>query len=141
MDRAGAAAVLASCGASVAFRSADARWFFQDLRSSIPVAKPIKRASNTVPANRRLVSRCGKMRNEVGYDLTSRFLLRHAGEIASAQSRDDELVKDLGAHQVIDHGKPIAAQVAALGLGAPGFVFSTTHTADHTFLTWHTTDA
>jgi NADPH2:quinone reductase len=40
-------------------------------------------------------------------------------------------VKDLGAHHVIDHGKPIAAQVAALGLGAPGFVFSTTHTADH----------
>ena len=28
-------------------------------------------------------------------------------------------VKDLGAHHVIDHGKPIAAQVAALGIGAP----------------------
>jgi NADPH:quinone reductase-like Zn-dependent oxidoreductase len=40
-------------------------------------------------------------------------------------------VKDLGAHHVIDHGKPIAAQVAALSIGAPGFVFSTTHTADH----------
>jgi hypothetical protein len=28
-----------SCGASVAFRSADARWFFQDLRSFNRVAK------------------------------------------------------------------------------------------------------
>jgi zinc-binding alcohol dehydrogenase family protein len=40
-------------------------------------------------------------------------------------------VKDFGAHHVIDHGKPIAPQVAALGLGAPAFVFSTTHTPDH----------
>jgi hypothetical protein len=37
----------------------------------------------------------------------------------------------LSIHHVIDHGKPIAAQAAALGIGAPGFVFSTTHTADH----------
>jgi zinc-binding alcohol dehydrogenase family protein len=40
-------------------------------------------------------------------------------------------VNDLGAHHVIDHRKPIAAEVAALGLGTPGFVFSTTHTPDH----------
>jgi NADPH:quinone reductase-like Zn-dependent oxidoreductase len=40
-------------------------------------------------------------------------------------------VKDLGAHHVINQSKPISAQVAALGIGAPGFVFSTTHTADH----------
>jgi NADPH:quinone reductase len=40
-------------------------------------------------------------------------------------------VRDLGAHYVVDHGKPLAAQVAALGLGAPGFVFSTTNTASH----------
>lgn len=31
----------------------------------------------------------------------------------------------MGAHHVIDHGKPLAGQVAALGIGAPGFVFST----------------
>jgi NADPH2:quinone reductase len=37
----------------------------------------------------------------------------------------------LGAHHVLDHAQPLAAQVAALGLGAPGLVFSTTHTADH----------
>ncbi|WP_018898848.1 zinc-binding alcohol dehydrogenase family protein [Rhizobium sp. 2MFCol3.1] len=40
-------------------------------------------------------------------------------------------VKELGAHHVIDHSKPIAAQMAALGIGAPGFVFSTTNTSDH----------
>jgi NADPH:quinone reductase len=40
-------------------------------------------------------------------------------------------VKDLGAHHVIDHSKSIAAGVAALGLGAPGLVFCTTHTPDH----------
>jgi NADPH:quinone reductase len=40
-------------------------------------------------------------------------------------------VKELGAHYVIDHRKPIAAEVAALGIGGPAFVFSTTHTADH----------
>ena len=37
-------------------------------------------------------------------------------------------VKELGAHHVIDHRKPLAQEVAALGLGAPGFVFSTTNT-------------
>ena len=37
-------------------------------------------------------------------------------------------VKKLGAHHVIDHRQPLAAQVKALGLGAPAFVFSTTHT-------------
>jgi NADPH:quinone reductase len=40
-------------------------------------------------------------------------------------------VRDLGAHYVVDHRKPLAAEVAALGLGAPGFVFSTTNTASH----------
>lgn len=40
-------------------------------------------------------------------------------------------VKDLGAHHVIDHSQPIAPQVAALGIGAPAFIFSTTNTNDH----------
>jgi zinc-binding alcohol dehydrogenase family protein len=34
----------------------------------------------------------------------------------------------MGAHHVIDHRRPLAPQVEALGLGAPAFVFSTTHT-------------
>jgi len=39
--------------------------------------------------------------------------------------------RDLGAHHVVDHARPLAAEVAALGLGAPGFVFSTTGTGAH----------
>lgn len=35
--------------------------------------------------------------------------------------------KEMGAHHVIDHSQPLAPQVAALGIGAPGFVFSTTN--------------
>ena len=33
--------------------------------------------------------------------------------------------KDMGAHHVVDHKKPLAPQVGALGLGAPAFVFAT----------------
>ncbi len=40
-------------------------------------------------------------------------------------------VRECGAHHVIDHRQPIAPQVKALGLGAPGFVFSTTQTDKH----------
>lgn len=40
-------------------------------------------------------------------------------------------VKSLGAHDVVDHSRPLAAQVAALPTGAPGFVFSTTQTDQH----------
>lgn len=40
--------------------------------------------------------------------------------------------RDLGAHHVIDHAKPLATEVAALGLpGSPGFVFATTQTGAH----------
>ena len=39
--------------------------------------------------------------------------------------------KDLGATHVIDHTQPLAAQIEALGIGAPAFVFSTTHTDEH----------
>jgi NADPH2:quinone reductase len=42
-------------------------------------------------------------------------------------------VRDHGAHHVVDHAKPLAEQIEALGLpgGAPGFVFSTTQTDRH----------
>lgn len=40
-------------------------------------------------------------------------------------------VKQMGAQHVIDHSKPLAVQVGALGFGAPGFVFSTTQTNRH----------
>ncbi|MBB4041282.1 zinc-binding alcohol dehydrogenase family protein [Microvirga flocculans] len=39
--------------------------------------------------------------------------------------------RELGAHHVIDHGRPLAPQVEALGIGAPAFAFSITHTDAH----------
>lgn len=39
--------------------------------------------------------------------------------------------RDLGAHHVVDHSRPLAAEIAALGLGAPSFVFSTMNTDQH----------
>lgn len=42
-----------------------------------------------------------------------------------------EWVKELGAHHVVDHSRPIAPQIAELGIGAPGFIFSTTNTDSH----------
>ncbi len=40
-------------------------------------------------------------------------------------------VKALGAHHVISHREPMAPQIAALGVGRPGHVFSTSHTDEH----------
>lgn len=39
--------------------------------------------------------------------------------------------RELGAHHVIDHTKPLAGEIEKLGLGAPAFVFSTTNTDQH----------
>jgi len=39
--------------------------------------------------------------------------------------------RDLGAHHVVDHSRPLAAQVEGLGIGAPAFVFSITQTDLH----------
>ena len=40
-------------------------------------------------------------------------------------------IQELGAHHVVDHTLGLAPQVADIGLGAPGFVFSTTHSDQH----------
>lgn len=42
-----------------------------------------------------------------------------------------EWVRGLGAHHVVDHSRPLAAEVEPLGLGTPAFVFSTTSTDAH----------
>jgi zinc-binding alcohol dehydrogenase family protein len=39
-------------------------------------------------------------------------------------------VKALGAHHVLDHSKPLAAQMAELGI-VPGYIFPTTHSDQH----------
>ncbi|KQV63863.1 zinc-binding alcohol dehydrogenase family protein [Rhizobium sp. Root1220] len=49
----------------------------------------------------------------------------------ASRPETQEWVKQLGAHHVVDHGQLIAPQIAALGLGAPAFIFSTTNTGSH----------
>lgn len=39
--------------------------------------------------------------------------------------------RSLGADHVIDHSRPLAEEYAALGIGAPGFIFSVTHSTQH----------
>ncbi len=52
--------------------------------------------------------------------------------IATASRPETEAwVRECGAHHVINHRQPLAPQVETLGLGAPGFVFSTTQTEQH----------
>lgn len=53
--------------------------------------------------------------------------------VVTTASRPETIAwtKQMGAHHVIDHRQPLAAQVEALGLGAPAFVFSTTQTDRH----------
>lgn len=49
----------------------------------------------------------------------------------ASRPETQDWVSELGAHHVIDHSKPLADQIAALGIGAPAFVFSTTETQRH----------
>ena len=49
--------------------------------------------------------------------------------IATASRPETEAwARELGAHDVINHHDALAPQIEELGIGAPGFVFSTTHT-------------
>jgi NADPH2:quinone reductase len=49
----------------------------------------------------------------------------------ASRPETQDWVRECGAHHVIDHRQPLAPQVGAMGLGAPGFVFSTTMTDRH----------
>lgn len=49
----------------------------------------------------------------------------------ASRPETQEWVRECGAHHVIDHHQPLAPQIDKLGLGAPGFVFSTTNTDTH----------
>ena len=47
--------------------------------------------------------------------------------IVATASRPETVqwAKDMGAHHVIDHKKPMTPQIAALGIGSPAFIFAT----------------
>jgi NADPH2:quinone reductase len=52
--------------------------------------------------------------------------LTDLGIVATASRPETvQWAKDMGAHHVIDHKKPLAPQIAALGLGSPAFIFAT----------------
>jgi NADPH2:quinone reductase len=55
--------------------------------------------------------------------------LRVIGTASRAETKD--WVKQLGAHDVIDHSTSLVSGMKALGLAAPAFVYSTTHTQQH----------
>lgn len=55
--------------------------------------------------------------------------LKVIGTASRPETRD--WVKRLGAHEVVDHATSLTSGMRALGLGAPAFVFSTTHTEQH----------
>lgn len=49
----------------------------------------------------------------------------------ASRTKTEEWVRELGAHYVVNHRQPIAPQIEALGIDAPGFVFSTNHSDSH----------
>jgi len=49
----------------------------------------------------------------------------------ASRPETQDWVRSLGAHHVIDHRTPLAAQIETIHTGAPGFVFSTTQTDQH----------
>ncbi len=51
--------------------------------------------------------------------------------VATASPEGRDRARSLGADHVIDHRQPLAEGFAALGIDAPGFVFSTSHTQEH----------
>lgn len=68
----------------------------------------------------------GSMATQLARQLTDLTVIATASRPETA-----DWVRELGAHHVVDHRQPLAAQVAALGIGAPAFVFSTTQTQLH----------
>ncbi|MBD8556958.1 zinc-binding alcohol dehydrogenase family protein [Rhizobium sp. CFBP 8762] len=49
----------------------------------------------------------------------------------ASRPETQDWARDLGAHHVIDHSAGLSNGMAALGIGAPSYVFSTTHTDEH----------
>jgi zinc-binding alcohol dehydrogenase family protein len=91
----------------------------------LDVRKPVSGAANAIV----LVGGAGGV-GSIAIQLAR--ALTNLTVIATASRAETQAwVKELGAHHVVDHSKPLAKQVAALGLGAPAFVFSITETQRH----------
>lgn len=98
---------------------------WETLFDRLEVRRPVKGAANAIL----IVGAAGGV-GSIAVQLARK--LTDLTVIATASRPDTQSwVTELGAHHVIDHGKPLAAQVEALGIGAPAFAFSITHTEDH----------
>ncbi|GAB5387451.1 MAG: zinc-binding alcohol dehydrogenase family protein [Alphaproteobacteria bacterium] len=49
----------------------------------------------------------------------------------ASRPETQDWVRELGAHHVIDHRQSLSQQIADLGIGAPAWVFSTTHSGSY----------
>ncbi|MND40410.1 Zinc-type alcohol dehydrogenase-like protein [compost metagenome] len=62
-------------------------------------------------------------------------LLRELSDVTviatGSRPETQDWIRQLGAHHVLDHSKPLARQIAELAIGAPAFVFSITETSQH----------
>ncbi|EIM25295.1 zinc-binding alcohol dehydrogenase family protein [Microvirga lotononidis] len=98
---------------------------WETLFDRLEVRRPVKGAANAIL----IVGAAGGV-GSIAVQLARK--LTDLTVIATASRPDTQAwVTELGAHHVIDHGKPLAAQVEALGIGAPAFAFSITHTENH----------
>ncbi|MBA1155073.1 zinc-binding alcohol dehydrogenase family protein [Microvirga mediterraneensis] len=98
---------------------------WETLFDRLEVKRPVKGAANAIL----IVGAAGGV-GSIAVQLARQ--LTDLTVIATASRPDTQAwVGKLGAHHVIDHGKPLAAQVEALGIGAPAFAFSITHTENH----------
>jgi zinc-binding alcohol dehydrogenase family protein len=98
---------------------------WETLFDRLEVKRPVKGAANAIL----IVGGAGGV-GSIAIQLARR--LTNLTVIATASRPEtQDWCRELGAHHVIDHGQPLAAQVEALGIGAPAFVFSITHTDIH----------
>ena len=98
---------------------------WETLFDRLEVQRPVKGAANAIL----IVGAAGGV-GSIAVQLARR--LTDLTVIATASRPDTQAwARECGAHHVIDHSKPLAAQVEALNIGAPAFVFSITHTENH----------
>ena len=98
---------------------------WEALFDRLEVRRPVEGAANAV-----LIiggaGGVGSIATQIAAHLTELTVITTA-----SRGETTEWSKSLGAKYVLDHTQPLAAQVEALGIGAPAFVFSTTHTDQH----------
>jgi NADPH2:quinone reductase len=98
---------------------------WETLFDRLDVKRPVKGATNAIL----IVGGAGGV-GSIAIQLARR--LTDLTVIATASRPETQAwCRELGAHHVIDHSKPLAAQVEALGIGSPAFAFSITHTENH----------